>query len=47
MFAGNASMPKAVASEAEIISYVAKSKGAIGYVSAGAAPKGVKILEMK
>ncbi len=47
VFSGKASMPKAVASDAEMVAYVAKTKGAIGYVSAGASTPGVKTLEVK
>src|SRR5690349_5216006 len=34
VFTGKASMPKTLASDAEVVAYVAKTKGAIGYVSA-------------
>ena len=47
VFTGNGSMPKMVASDTEVAEYVAKSKGAIGYVSPGAATPGVKVLEVK
>ena len=47
VFTGKASMPKTLGSDAEMGAYVAKTKGAIGYVSAGASPAGVKTLEMK
>jgi hypothetical protein len=47
VFTGKASMPKMLASDAEVIAYVAKTKGAIGYVSAGASTSGVKTLELK
>ena len=47
VFTGKASMPKTTASDAEMVAYVAKTKGAIGYVSAGAASEGVKTLEVK
>lgn len=47
VFTGKGSMPKVIAGEAELVAYVAKTKGAIGYVSAGAAVAGVKILELK
>ena len=35
VFTGKGSMPKSFASEADIVKYVAKTPGAIGYVSAG------------
>ena len=47
LLAGNASMPKILGSDAEVIEYVAKTKGAIGYVEASAGAAGVKILEVK
>ncbi len=47
VFTGKGSMPKTVGSDAEVIAYVAKTKGAIGYVSAGAAADNVKTLEVK
>ena len=47
VFTGKASMPKEVASDAEIVAYVAKTKGAIGYVSADAGTTGVKTLVVK
>jgi ABC-type phosphate transport system substrate-binding protein len=47
VFTGKGSMPKAVGSDAEVAAYVAKTKGAIGYVSAGADVAGVKTLEVK
>lgn len=47
VFTGKASMPKTVASDAEVVAYVAKTKGAIGYVSAGAASAGTKTIDVK
>jgi hypothetical protein len=47
VFTGKASMPKILGADAEVVAYVAKTKGAIGYVSAGAATEGVKTLEVK
>ena len=47
VFTGKASMPKTLGADAEVVSYVAKTKGAIGYVSTGAAATGVKTLEVK
>jgi ABC-type phosphate transport system substrate-binding protein len=47
VFTGKASMPKTTASDADMVAYVAKTKGAIGYVSAGATTTGVKTLEVK
>jgi ABC-type phosphate transport system substrate-binding protein len=47
VFTGKGSMPKTLASDAEVVAYVKKTKGAIGYVSAGASTEGVKILEVK
>jgi len=47
VFTGKGSMPKAMGTDAEVVAYVAKTKGAIGYVSADAAAEGVKTLEVK
>jgi hypothetical protein len=47
VFTGKGSMPKAVGSDAEEAAYVAKTKGAIGYVSAEADAGGTKTLEVK
>jgi hypothetical protein len=47
VFTGKASMPKILGADAEVVAYVAKTKGAIGYVSASAATEGVKTLEVK
>ena len=47
VFTGKASMPKVTAADSEAVAYVAKTKGAIGYVSAGASIAGVKTLEVK
>jgi ABC-type phosphate transport system substrate-binding protein len=46
VFTGKGSMPKMLGSDAEMVAYVAKTKGAIGYVSAGASVEGVKTLEV-
>jgi ABC-type phosphate transport system substrate-binding protein len=47
VFTGKASMPKTLGADAEVVAYVAKTKGAIGYVGAGASTVGVKTLEVK
>ena len=47
VFTGKASMPKTLGADAEVVAYVAKTKGAIGYVGASAATTGVKTLEVK
>ena len=47
MFTGTAPMPKRFGSDAEVVAYVAKTKGAIGYVGAGAITAGVKTIGMK
>jgi len=47
VFTGRASIPKAFVSDSELIEYVAKTKGAIGYVSANANTAGVKTLKVK
>jgi hypothetical protein len=47
VFTGKASMPKMLGSDAEVVAYVAKTKGAIGYVGAGASTSGVKTLDVR
>ena len=47
VFTGKGTMPKMLGSDAEVAAYVARTKGAIGYVSASAAPAGVKTLAVK
>jgi ABC-type phosphate transport system substrate-binding protein len=47
VFTGKGAMPKMLSSDEEVVEYVAKTKGAIGYVSAGANTADVKILEVK
>ena len=44
VFTGKGSMPNALGTDAEVVAYVAKTKGAIGYVSGGASTAGVKTL---
>jgi TonB family protein len=44
VFTGRGSMPKTVSSDAEVVAYVAKTRGAIGYVGAGASVEGVRTL---
>ena len=47
VFTGKGSMPKTLAGDAEVVAYVAKTKGAVGYVAAGANTGDVKVLEVK
>jgi hypothetical protein len=47
VFTGKGSMPKTLTSDAEVVAYVAKTKGAIGYVSASASAEGVKTLQVR
>jgi ABC-type phosphate transport system substrate-binding protein len=47
VFTGKGSMPKSVGSDAEVAAFVAKTKGAIGYVSESAAAEGTKTLQVK
>jgi TonB family protein len=44
VFNGRGSMPKSLGSDAEVVAYVAKTKGAIGYVSANNSTDSVKVL---
>ena len=47
VFTGKASMPKTLGADTEVVAYVAKTKGAIGYIGADAVTDGLKTLEMK
>jgi TonB family protein len=44
LFTGRGSIPKVLESDAEVVAYVARTRGAIGYVSASASAVGVKTL---
>jgi TonB family protein len=44
VFTGRGSMPKAFGSDPEVVAYVARTSGAIGYVDSEAETRGVKIL---
>ena len=44
VFTGKGLMPKSVGSDAEVVAYVAKTRGAIGYVGGSASMEGVKTL---
>jgi TonB family protein len=46
VFTGKAFMPKQLDSDAEIVSYVARTRGAIAYVNAESSTPGVKVLEI-
>ncbi len=47
VFTGKGAMPKAMGSDAEVAAYVAKTKGAIGYVSSETSTEGAKTLQVK
>jgi ABC-type phosphate transport system substrate-binding protein len=47
VFTGKGSMPKQFATDAEVVAYVEKTKGAIGYVSAATPTANAKVLEVK
>jgi len=47
VFTGKAFMPKMLGSDAEVAAYVAKTKGAIGYVSADASALGAKAIAIR
>jgi len=47
VFTGKASVPKSFSSDEAVIDYVARTKGAIGYVSANAGMGGVKALKVQ
>jgi ABC-type phosphate transport system substrate-binding protein len=46
IFAGKDVPPDTKASDAEVVAYVSATPGAIGYVSAGAATSGVKVVKV-
>jgi hypothetical protein len=47
VFTGKGSMPKTLSSDADVVEYVAKTRGTVGYVGAGVSTTGVKVLEVK
>ena len=47
VFTGKAFMPKMLGSDEEVAAYVAKTKGAIGYVSAAASTPGTKEISVR
>lgn len=47
LFSGKATMPKYFDTDADVVAYVAKTKGAVGYVNSGANTAGVKVLTVK
>jgi TonB family protein len=46
VFSGRGSMPKELGSDAEVVAYVARTKGAIGYVGADTSTDSVKVLNI-
>lgn len=46
VFTGRGSMPKELSSDAEVVAYVARTRGAIGYVNAAFNVEGVKTLSI-
>lgn len=46
VFTGRGSMPKQLSSDAEVVAYVARNRGAIGYVSAETSTEGVKTISV-
>lgn len=47
VFTGKAFMPKILGSDAEVAAYVAKTKGAIGYVNAGTSAPGAREIAVR
>jgi ABC-type phosphate transport system substrate-binding protein len=47
VFTGKGSMPKAFATDTEVVAYVEKTKGAIGYVASATSTTSAKVLEVK
>jgi TonB family protein len=46
VFTGKGSMPKTFSSDVEVVAYVARTRGAIGYVATSASTEGVKVLDV-
>lgn len=46
VFTGTGQMPKALSPDSEIVSYVAQTNGAIGYIDANTPADGVKVLDI-
>jgi TonB family protein len=44
VFTGRGSMPKVLGSDADVVAYIARTRGAIGYVNSATAAEGVKTL---
>jgi hypothetical protein len=47
VFTGKGAMPKILESDAAMVAYVKATRGAIGYVSAGASTEGVTVLDVR
>jgi ABC-type phosphate transport system substrate-binding protein len=47
VFTGKGSMPEQVANEDELVAFIARTPGAIGYADAGKAKEGVKIVPVE
>lgn len=47
IFTGKGQPPKSFATEAELVSYVAQTKGAIGYIGPSTDHGGVKVVDLK
>ena len=45
VFTGKGAAPDSFSSEADLLAFVAKTPGAFGYVTAGSAPAGVKVIQ--
>ncbi len=46
VFSGTGKEPHSFDSEAELVAFVSKTPGAIGYISSGSSPSGVKMLKV-
>jgi len=47
VFSGQASMPKSLNTDAEVVEFVAHNHGAIGYIGKGTHHEGVKVLSVR
>lgn len=47
IFTGKGKQPKTVKSDADVLAFVARTSGAVGYVTEGSATDGVKVIAIK
>ena len=47
VFTGKGKQPKTVKSDADVLAYVARTKGAMGYIAGGSSTDGAKVVALK